>query len=124
MASKRTCGVLAHPTSFPGPYGIGDLGDGAFSFIDFLVKAKQTLWQILPLNPTSYGDSPYQSFSAFAGNHFLLSPHELFNQGYLNERDLAEIPEFDPRKIDYGETRVIIQGNEIVLIEEKKTIKP
>ncbi len=102
MRFKRAGGVLAHPTSFPSPYGIGDFGKGAYDFVDFLHKAKQSLWQVLPLGPTSYGDSPYQSFSTFAGNHFLLSPDELFKKGYLAEEDLKSVPYFDPRKVDYG----------------------
>ena len=65
MELARSCGILLHPTSFPGPYGIGDLGKAAYQFIDFLVEAKQSLWQVLPLGPTGYGDSPYASFSLF-----------------------------------------------------------
>ena len=70
----RYSGILVHPTSFPSPYGIGDLGDGAYAFIDFLYDAGQTLWQCLPLGPTGFGDSPYQAFSAFAGQPLLISP--------------------------------------------------
>ncbi|MDR1664964.1 MAG: 4-alpha-glucanotransferase [Clostridiales bacterium] len=102
MELIRSGGVLAHPTSFPGPYGVGDLGSGAYAFIDFLRKAGQTLWQILPLSPTSYGDSPYQSFSAFAGNHYLISPEMLIKEGYLAEADAEPFPG-DPSRIDYGE---------------------
>ena len=75
--SKRYSGVLAHPTSFPSPYGIGDFGKGAYDFINFLTGAGQSLWQILPLGHTGYGDSPYQAFSAFAGQPLLISPDEL-----------------------------------------------
>ena len=64
----RSSGILLHPTSLPGPYGIGDLGDWAYRFVDWLAGNGQGIWQVLPLGPTSYGDSPYQSFSAFAGN--------------------------------------------------------
>ncbi|MCL2708534.1 MAG: 4-alpha-glucanotransferase [Defluviitaleaceae bacterium] len=103
MRLNRSCGVLAHPSSFPGDYGIGDFGSGAYEFVDFLAAAKQSVWQVLPLGPTSYGDSPYQSFSSFALNHYLLGPDELRKMGYLNKSDLEEKPEFDPRKIDYGE---------------------
>jgi 4-alpha-glucanotransferase len=102
MQMNRAGGVLAHPTSFPSPYGIGDFGKGAFDFVDFLHEAKQSLWQVLPLGPTSYGDSPYQSFSTFAGNHYLLSPEVLLKKEYLTEEDLEDIPDFDPRKADYG----------------------
>ncbi|MCL2663991.1 MAG: 4-alpha-glucanotransferase [Defluviitaleaceae bacterium] len=99
---NRASGIIAHPTSFPGEHGIGDLGGGAYEFINFLAAAKQTLWQVLPLGPTSYGDSPYQSFSSFAGNPYMISPDLLFKQGYLFEEDLLDIPEFDPRTADYG----------------------
>lgn len=67
----RVSGILVHPTSFPSPYGIGDMGQGAYDFIDFLEKSGQHLWQILPLGPTGFGDSPYQSFSSFAGQPLL-----------------------------------------------------
>ncbi|MBP7691361.1 MAG: 4-alpha-glucanotransferase, partial [Anaerolineales bacterium] len=76
-ASRRSAGVLFHPTSLPGPFGIGDLGPAAFQWVDALVRAKQKWWQILPLGPTGYGDSPYQCFSALAGNPYLVSPEQL-----------------------------------------------
>jgi 4-alpha-glucanotransferase len=102
MRFPRTAGVLAHPTSFPGPYGIGDLGDGAYKFVDFLIKSKQSLWQVLPLGPTGYGDSPYQSFSAFAGNPLLISPDILMQLGLLppsNGESPLVLPE---EKVDFG----------------------
>jgi len=102
MTLQRASGILAHPTSFPSPYGIGDLGKSAFDFIDFLANAKQTLWQILPLNPTGFGDSPYQSFSTFAGNHLLISPDTLLKEGWLTEADLANTPAFSETTVDYG----------------------
>ncbi len=99
MNFSRASGILLHPTSLPGEYGIGDLGPGAFSFVDFLVKAKQAYWQILPLGPTGYGDSPYQCFSAFAGNTLLISPEKLVEDGFLSKPpDAAEISE----KVDFG----------------------
>ncbi len=98
----RYSGILVHPTSFPGPYGIGDLGQSAYDFIDFLELAGQTLWQCLPLGPTGFGDSPYQSFSSFAGQPLIISPDLLKKDGLLTEDDLSEIPDFDPNKIDYG----------------------
>ena len=67
----RSSGILMHITSLPGPYGVGTMGAQAFSFVDFLSEAGQTNWQLLPLTPTGFGDSPYQSCSAFAGNHYL-----------------------------------------------------
>jgi 4-alpha-glucanotransferase len=73
MRFPRASGILMHPTSLPGRYGIGDLGDAAHGFVDFLAAAGQTYWQVLPLSPTGYGDSPYQGLSAFAGNPMLIS---------------------------------------------------
>ena len=83
MAFPRSSGVLLHPTSLPGRFGIGDLGPTAFEFIDLLAAAGQRLWQVLPLGPTGYGDSPYQCFSAFAGNPLLISLDELIEDGLL-----------------------------------------
>jgi len=100
--SRRTTGVLLHPTSLPGPYGIGDLGPECFRFLDFLAQARQGLWQILPLGPTGYGDSPYQCFSAFAGNPLLLSPDRLVDQGLLKKADLAGAPAFPAGTVDFG----------------------
>ena len=100
--ASRYCGILVHPTSFPSPYGIGDMGKGAYDFIDFLKKAGLTLWQCLPLGPTGFGDSPYQSFSSFAGQPLIISPDKLKETGLLTNNDLKDIPQWDPRKIDYG----------------------
>lgn len=99
---QRSAGVLVHPTSFPGRYGIGDFGDAAYHFIDFLDYTQQSLWQILPLGPTGYGDSPYQSFSAFAGNPLLISPDRLVRDGFLPETAVYHVPEFPVDKVDYG----------------------
>ncbi|MCL2404003.1 MAG: 4-alpha-glucanotransferase [Defluviitaleaceae bacterium] len=101
MCKKRRSGILVHPTSFPSPYGIGDLGAGAYSFIDFMKAANQKLWQVLPLGPTGYGDSPYQSFSSFAGNHYLISTDILVEQGWLSTSDL-QVVDFNPRAVEYG----------------------
>ncbi len=90
MNFRRSGGILLHPTSLPGPYGIGDLGPQAYRFIDWLAAAGCRLWQVLPLGPTGYGDSPYQCFSAFAGNPYLISPDLLLQDGLLNEADLTE----------------------------------
>lgn len=100
--NHRYSGVLAHPTSFPSPYGIGDMGQGAYDFIDFLAAAGQHLWQVLPLGPTTIGDSPYQGFSVFAGQPLLISPDLLKEKKLLGEEDLSEIPDFDPDKVDYS----------------------
>ena len=97
---SRTSGILLHPTSLPSPFGIGDLGPEAYKFVDFLADAGQTLWQVLPLGPTGYGDSPYASYSAFAGNTLLISPEHLVDEGLLDHQDLEGRP-VDP--IDYGE---------------------
>lgn len=101
-STERFSGILLHPTSLPSPYGIGDLGKKAYDFVDFLEKAGQHLWQILPLTHTGYGDSPYQSFSAYAGQPLLISPDHLTELGLLISADLADIPEYDPDHIDYG----------------------
>ncbi len=98
----RASGVLLHPTSLPGRYGIGDLGDYAYAFVDYLVSASQSLWQVLPLGPTSYGDSPYQCLSAFAGNTNLISFDRLHKYGWLTDDDLAEVPDFPTHQVDYG----------------------
>lgn len=88
---RRSAGVLLHPTSLPGPYGIGDLGPAAFAWVDALAQARLTWWQLLPLGPTGYGDSPYQCFSAFAGNPNLISPDLLLQDGLLQPADLAGV---------------------------------
>ena len=82
--------MLLHPTSLPGGFGIGDLGPAAFEFIDFLASAGQRLWQVLPLGPTGYGDSPYQCFSAFAGNPLLISLERLIEDGLLTESEAGD----------------------------------
>jgi 4-alpha-glucanotransferase len=102
MNIKRSAGVLLHPTSLPGNFGIGDLGPNAFKLVDFLKQAGQTLWQVFPLGPTGYGDSPYQCFSAFAGNPLLISPEILAQENLLNDEDLQNTPPFDPYQIDFG----------------------
>jgi 4-alpha-glucanotransferase len=98
----RSSGVLLHPTSLPGPNGIGELGPEAYRFIDWLDSAGQKIWQVLPLGPTGYGDSPYQCFSAFAGNPLLLSLERLVEREYLIDRDLATRPDFPVDRVDYG----------------------
>ena len=97
----RSAGVLLHPTSLPGPYGIGDLGPAARDWVDTLAAAGQSYWQILPLSPTGYGDSPYQSFSAFAGNAALVSPELLARDGLLTAEDLRSAPSLPEGRADY-----------------------
>ncbi len=100
MQIRRSFGVLLHPTSFPGRWGIGALGLEAERFLDWLAQAGARWWQVLPLGPTSYGDSPYQSFSAFAGNPYLIDPDRLFAQGWLEEE---APPDYPPDFVDYGQ---------------------
>src|SRR5690349_18335743 len=98
----RSSGVLLHPTSLPGRYGVGDLGEWAFKFVDWLESSGQTIWQVLPLGPTSYGDSPYQSLSTFAGNPLLISFDKLVAEGWLLPEDVAKVPNFPPYLVDFG----------------------
>lgn len=102
MKSQRASGVLLHPTSLPGPYGIGEIGPEAYRFADFLQATGQKLWQILPLGPTSYGDSPYQSPSTFAGNPLWISFDLLVQDQLLSAEQLAEFPSFPADKVDFG----------------------
>jgi len=95
-------GVLLHPTSLPGPHGVGELGAEAFKWVDYLGGAGQRLWQVLPLGPTGYGDSPYQSFSTFAGNPYLLDVSSLVAEGWLAERRLAPLAAMEPAGVDFG----------------------
>ena len=99
---RRYCGVLLHPTSLGGKYGIGDLGPHAYAFIDSLHKAKVRLWQILPLGPTGYGNSPYASRSTFAGNELLLSLSLLAKAGFLEKHEIASPPPFPTDTVDYS----------------------
>lgn len=100
--NNRVSGILLHPTSLPSPYGIGDLGKSAYEFVDFLEEAGQHLWQILPLSHTGFGDSPYQSFSAFAGQPLLISPDYMVKLGFLTKEDLKDCPKSNPDQVDYG----------------------
>ncbi|MFA5576509.1 MAG: 4-alpha-glucanotransferase [Tissierellaceae bacterium] len=100
---KRSSGILMHISSLPGPYGIGDFGRGAYEFVDFLVKAGQKFWQILPLGPTGFGDSPYQCFSAFAGNPYFIDLDEFIQRAYLLKEDIDGYKlGQEPDRIDYG----------------------
>lgn len=100
MEKIRSAGILMPISSLPSNYGIGTLGKCAYEFVDFLVKANQSYWQVLPIGPTSYGDSPYQSFSSFAGNPYFIDLDILVEEGLLNPEDLYDIRNDYP--IDYG----------------------
>ena len=104
MSFPRSSGVILHPTSLPGRYGIGDLGAEALAFVETLAAAGQRVWQVLPLGPTGYGDSPYQCFSAFAGNPLLISLDALVRDGLLSPSESGE-REFEPG--EEGEERWI-----------------
>jgi 4-alpha-glucanotransferase len=102
MLFKRSSGILLHPTSLPGPYGIGDIGPEAFQWIDYLASAGCGLWQVLPLGPTGFADSPYQCFSSFAGNPYLISPDLLLKDGLLLPEDVDTQASFSAGRVDYG----------------------
>lgn len=102
MEFKRSSGVLLHPSSLPGRFGIGSLGKESFAFIDFLVDSKQTYWQLLPLGPTGYGDSPYQCFSSVAGNPNLIDLDTMVSDGFLKMEDLHDAPDFPEDQVDYS----------------------
>ena len=100
--SNRESGVLMHISSLPGNYGIGSFGKSAYDFVDFLVRTKQTYWQILPLGTTSYGDSPYQSFSAFAGNTNFIDFDILIEEGLIDKEDVLTNWGEDETTVDYA----------------------
>jgi 4-alpha-glucanotransferase len=98
---RRQSGVLLHPTCLPSAYGIGDLGSAAYGFVEYLNRARQTLWQVLPLGPTGYGDSPYSSPSAFAGNPLLIGLEPLLGEGVLSEDDLGPLAQLPKDQVDF-----------------------
>jgi 4-alpha-glucanotransferase len=101
MLTNRGSGILLHPTSLPGPFGAGDFGTDAYKFVDWLVSAGQTYWQILPLGEVDQGNSPYMSMSAFAGNILLIDIAELSGHGWLSSDDLVPHPGFQPGRVDF-----------------------
>lgn len=101
MTFPRASGLLLHPTSLPNRFGIGDVGDAAFRFVDLLDAAGQMYWQMLPLGPTGEGNSPYQCFSAFAGNTLLISPERLVDDGLLDGSDLSDTAQYSADKVDF-----------------------
>ncbi len=109
MRLPRACGILLHPTSLPGPHGIGELGPDARQFVDFLASTGQRWWQILPLGPTGYGNSPYQSHSSFAGNGLLIDPAGLIERGWLRAGELDDRPPLSEDQVDFD--RVALTKN-------------
>src|SRR3954449_10451057 len=103
MRLPRASGILLHPTSLPGPFGIGDLGPSAQAFVDALAETGQRWWQMLPLGPTGAGNSPYQSLSSYAGNPLLISPELLVEDGWLDTSDLRDYPELPADRVDFAE---------------------
>lgn len=103
MKLPRSSGVLLHPTSLPGKYGIGDFGPGAYDFVEFLADTEQSIWQVLPLGPIGYGNSPYQSSSSFAGNHMLISFDRLLDAEWLSEEDLTDPPDLNDYLVHFPE---------------------
>ncbi len=102
VSFPRESGVLLHPTSLPGPDGVGDFGPAAFRFVEWLARAGQRLWQVMPLNPTGFGDSPYSSPSAFAGNPLMISLPWLQGEGLLTESDFEDRPLFPDDRCDFA----------------------
>ena len=102
MDIPRCSGIILHPTSLPGRSGVGVLGQAAYDWVDFLEESRQTVWQVLPLGPTGYGDSPYQSFSTFAGNPYLICLETLVEQGLLDAAELTGAPAFSDDRVDFG----------------------
>ncbi len=120
MRFPRSSGILLHPTSLPGGFGIGDLGDEAYEFVTFLHAGGQTLWQVLPLGPTGYGDSPYQCLSAFGGNPLLISPHRLIDDGLLGSRALDLGSGFSEARVEFGR---VIEVKRALLAEAFESFK-
>ena len=119
VMSQRGSGILLHITSLPSPYGIGDLGSGAYAFADFLAACKQRYWQVLPLNPTDLtsDNSPYHSFSAFAFNPLLISPELLIEDGLIDSKDVGSFPCFPKKSVDFRnvipfKTRILFSAYE------------
>lgn len=110
MLLPRSSGILLHPTSLPGPFGIGDLGTEAIRFLDFLHEAKQSLWQVLPLNPPGYSNSPYQCYSAFAGNPLLISPEGLVERGLIGRDVMRHIPRLPHDHVDFAKASTFKTG--------------
>src|SRR5437773_2692177 len=102
MKLNRSSGVLLHPTSLPGRFGVGDFGPEALRFLDFLSASGQSLWQVLPLNPPTASQSPYQCYSAFAGNPLFVSSEGLVEKKLLARQALSHLPKFPASKVDFA----------------------
>jgi 4-alpha-glucanotransferase len=127
MKFQRASGTLVHPTSFPSAYGIGDFGSSAYRFIDFLENTYQSLWQILPLGPTGYGNSPYASYSAFAGNHYLISPDLLVAKGLLSADEISAVKLPSTTQVDYDAAYAIkdvLLGKASARFLQKNAVSP
>ena len=120
MSSPRVSGILLHPTSLPSKFGIGDLGEEAYKFIDFLYDSYQQIWQILPLGPVGSGYSPYSSYSALAGNPLLISPEKLIEEGLLTQVDLSQLPVYPLDRIDY---ELVIKTKMPLLFQAQENFK-
>jgi 4-alpha-glucanotransferase len=107
MNFPRSSGILLHPTSLPGSFGVGDLGPAAYAFADFLIAGGQSLWQVLPLGPTGYGDSPYACYSAFAGHTLLISPEQLINEGLLTKSDLPAVASLPEERVEFAQVHAL-----------------
>ena len=116
----RGSGILLHPTSLPKGWGIGDLGPTAYQFVDFLKAAGQSWWQMLPLGPTGYGNSPYMCFSAFAGNPLFISPEKLVEDGFVSASDAGPPPSFPPDRVDYP----LVIAHKQLLSSLRPTLQP
>lgn len=120
MFDRRASGILLHPTSLPSKYGIGDLGKEAYNFIDFLSASSQQVWQILPIGPTGFGNSPYLAYSALAGNHLLISLEKLVENGLLSQADLDSLPEYPLDRVDFD---LVIQTKRPLLEKASQNFK-
>lgn len=110
MRLPRASGILLHPTSLPGRFGIGDMGPEAHTFVDLLAETGQRWWQILPLGPTGYGNSPYQSYSSYAGNPLLISPERLVVDGWLSPADWDGYPHLPDARVDFDDVVIAKEG--------------
>ena len=113
----RESGILMHISSLPSPYGIGTMGKCAYEFVDFLADSGQSYWQILPLGQTGYGDSPYQSFSTFAGNPYFIDPEALIEAGYIDKKTADQ---FDFTKYDYVVDAIDTVTGKLMLVQAAK----